>query len=215
MLTNKWQVETSTSKFIYALPAKHKQTFDADELLKGCTYALLFGRDGYEIICHKRQVGGIEYLVAPKFLIPGRPYPIYVYLYGIILYSLNPKMGQREAAEKTRKRFGLDTFSHTTLGRAMKRLEIRIKAFKNKPQDDESLPENSGCFPSVKHTLKRKDTVISFLTEAVGLDIFQIRDTLQPKPSHNFKRPPYRGAFFNVCHRVVGYMFIKYRSLLL
>jgi hypothetical protein len=215
MLTNNWQVETSPSKFIYALPAKKKQKFKADELLKRCIYALLFGRDGYEIICPKRQVGGIEYLVVPKLLIPGRPYPVYVYLYGIILYSTNPKMGQRAAAEKTRKRFNLDTFSHTTLGRAMKRLEIRIKSLKNKPQVDEPLPKNSGLFPSVEHTLERKNTIISFIIEAAGLDIHQIQYTLQPQPSHNYKRPPYKGAFFDVCHRVVGYMYIKYRCLLL
>lgn len=149
-------------------------------------------------------------------------------------------MGQREAAEKTRKRFDLDTFSHTTLGRAIKRLEMRIKAFENKPQDDKSLPENSvsnfacgeielreqrnyavrllsdtQCFPSVEHTRERKETVLSFLTEAAGLDNRPIQDTLQPQPLHNYKRPPYKGAFFDVSHRIVGYVFIKYRSLLL
>ena len=241
MLTNKWQVETSPIKFIYAYPANHKQVFDIDELLEECcTYALMFGRDRYETSCPKRQVNGIGYLVIPKFIIPGRPFPIYVYLYGIILYSTNPKMGQREAAEKTRKRFGLETFSHTTLGRAMKRLEIRIKAFKDKPQCDEPLPENSSsslaysetalyeqqngaavllsdtrCFPSVEDTLERRSTVISFLAEAAGLNIHPIQGTLQPQQSHNYKCPPYKGAFFDVCHRVVGYIFIKYRSLLL
>jgi len=239
MLTNKWKVKTSTSKFIYSLPTKHQQASDVNELLEGGTYALLFGRDEYEIICPKIRVNGIEYLFIPKLLIPGRPYPIYVYLFGIALYSSNPKMGQREAAEKTRKRFDLATFSHTTLGRAMKRLEIRIKSFRNKPIGDEPLQKNSvispacgktelreqrncavllsntRCFPSVEHTHERKNTVISFLTEAAGLDMRQIQYTLQPHPSHNYKCPPYKGAFFNVCHKIVGYMFIKYRCLLL
>ena len=215
MLTNKWQVKTLTSKFIYALPEKHKQTFDVNEFLKRCTYTILFGRKGYEIICPKRQVSGIEYLVVPKFLIPGRPFPLYVYLYAIILYSSNPKMSQREAAERTRKRFHLYTFSHTTLGRAMKRLEERIKTFKNEPQGDEPLPENRGCFPSVEHIRKRKDIVISFLAEASGLSIHPLLDTLQPQPSQNYNHPPYEGSFFDVCHRIASYIFIKYRRLLL
>ena len=66
-----------------------------------------------------------SYMIVPEYLIPGRPYPIYVYIYAITTYCLNPKMGQREAAERTRERFGLKTFSHTTLGRAMKRLECK------------------------------------------------------------------------------------------
>jgi hypothetical protein len=41
-------------------------------------------------------------------------------MYAIDLYSGAPEKGQRWAAEETRKYFGLTTFAHTTLGRALK-----------------------------------------------------------------------------------------------
>jgi len=46
-------------------------------------------------------------VIIPEFLVPGRPYPVYVYLYAINLYSSAPEKGQRQAAEETRKFFGL------------------------------------------------------------------------------------------------------------
>jgi hypothetical protein len=42
-----------------------------------------------------------------------------VYLYALALYGSAPEKGQRWAAEETRKKFGLATFAHTTLGRAL------------------------------------------------------------------------------------------------
>ena len=196
-------------------PNKEQPCLDEDELPEGYTYVLLFGRDTYETNCPKTQDDGIECLIVPEFLIPNRPYPIYVYLYGILLYSLNPEMGQRKAAEKTRKRFDLKTFSHTTLGRAIKKLEVRIKAFENKPEGEESLQECRSCFPSVEHTHKRRETVISFLSGAIGQNNQEMKDTLQPQESDNYRKPPYEGAFFNMCQRIVQYVFIKYSSLLL
>lgn len=66
-------------------------------------------------------------VIIPEFLIPGRPYLIEIYMYSIDMYSASPEKGQRWAAEATRKRFGLTTFSHTTLGRALKRLAERLE----------------------------------------------------------------------------------------
>jgi len=196
------------------LPNSEQLSLDEDELLKGHTYTILFGRDGYEIICPKMQDDGIESLAVPEFLIPGRPYPVYVYLYGIVLYSTNLEMGQREAAEKTRRKFGLETFSHTTLGRAMKKLEVRIITFQNKPHNEEAVPKNNSSFPSVEDTLKRRDTVISYLTEASEVTQ-SLQITLQSQLPFNYKQLPYEGTFFDVCHRIVRYTFKKYRSLLL
>jgi hypothetical protein len=65
--------------------------------------------------------------VSPYFLIPGRKYPIQVYLYAINLYITDPKASQRYVAEKTREKFGLGKFSHSTLSRTFKRLEESIK----------------------------------------------------------------------------------------
>jgi hypothetical protein len=72
-------------------------------------------------------------VIIPEFLVPGRPYPLYVYLYAIDLYSRSPEKGQRWVAGETRKRFGLATFAHTTLGRALKALIRSIGAEDDAP----------------------------------------------------------------------------------
>jgi len=51
-----------------------------------------------------------------------------VYLYAIDLYSANPEKGQRWVAEATRQYFGLASFAHTTLGRALKALVFNLDA---------------------------------------------------------------------------------------
>jgi hypothetical protein len=61
---------------------------------------------------------------------------VYIYLYAIDIYSSNPDIGQRKAAEATRKQFGLIHFAHTTLGRA-------LKAFAHNLEEIEDASENS------------------------------------------------------------------------
>jgi hypothetical protein len=61
-------------------------------------------------------------LILPEYLLPRRPYPIEAYLFAIHEYCRDRGISQREAAKRTRARFGLTTFAHTTLGRALKRL---------------------------------------------------------------------------------------------
>jgi len=209
IITDKSRIETSSDKVFRVPPPQQEQS------LNGRTYRLMLGRSEYEIVCPEIQDDGAEYLVVPEFLIPGRKYPIYVYLYAAVLYSSNPKMGQREAAEKTRKRFDLETFSHTTLGRAMKKMEALIKTDENEPESNESQQSGVGCFPSVELTAKRRGTVLSYLKEASGQDNQLIQEPSRPQPSLNYKHPPYAGAFVEACHRIVDYTFKKYRRFLL
>ena len=101
-------------------------------------YKVTHQHSDYTIICpeYRHAEKDIETIVViPEFLIPGRPYLIEIYLYSIDIYSMSPEKGQRWAAESTRKKFGLTTFSHTTLGRALKRLAMRL---------EEAVPLNSG-----------------------------------------------------------------------
>jgi hypothetical protein len=58
---------------------------------------------------------------APYFLLPRRPYPLYVYLYAIYLHC-RLEFTQSGAAKETRTNFGIDKFSHSTVSRALKRL---------------------------------------------------------------------------------------------
>ena len=83
---------------------------------------------------------------------------MHVYLYAIDLYSSNPAMGQREAAETTKKFFGLAHFAHTTLGRALKvfvrNTEDAIAETSEECCDD-GLPE-AGKEDVVQHTSDAK-----------------------------------------------------------
>ena len=213
IITDKRRIETTSDKVFRVLPPNQKCS------LNGRTYRLMLGRSEYEIFCPEIEDDEARYLFVPEFMIPGRPYPIYVYLYAAVLYSSNPKMGQREAAEKTRKRFDLQKFSHTTLGRAMKKMEALIKTDGNEPNRDnesnESPQAGARCFPSVELTAKRRYTVLSYLKEASGQDDQLIQEPSRPQPSLNYKHPPYTGAFVEACHRIVDYTFKKYHRFLL
>ena len=216
IITDNRRIENSADKIFYVLtPNQNQQYYDEGKLLKEHTYVLDCGQVTYDIICPEIKAHGTKLLIVPEFLLLGRPYPVYVYLYGIILYSSNPEMGQREAAEETRKQFGLDTFSHTTLGRAIKRLEEWIKGFEDKAESEESSPEKIRCFPSVEQTHERRDTVLKFLANAAGQEVDKIQDTLKPQISQNYEHLPYIGVFFDVCHTIVRHVFKKYRRLLL
>lgn len=61
-------------------------------------------------------------VILPEYLLPRKWYPIQVYLYAIHEYCNGGSMSQRKAAGKAAKLFGLTTFAHTTLGRALKKL---------------------------------------------------------------------------------------------
>jgi hypothetical protein len=88
-------------------------------------------------------------------------------------------MGQRAVAEETRKRFGLETFSHTTVGRAIKALADRLEksaianAGSAEVKDETSQAENKHnghtepivdihMFPTVADTQARRKIITSF-----------------------------------------------------
>ncbi len=63
----------------------------------------------------------VPVLLWPGGLLRRRPYPLAVYLFAVCMY-LAGGVTMREAATQTRKQFGLDKFSHSTLSRARKKL---------------------------------------------------------------------------------------------
>ena len=110
------------------------------------SYQLKFQHIEYTILCpefRSDEEDSLPIVVIPEFLIPRRPYPVYVYLYAIDLYSANPEKGQRWAADTTRKYFGLESFAHTTLGRA-------LKAFVCSLQTAERVVEDLDTGPTLK-----------------------------------------------------------------
>jgi len=186
-------------------------------------FTLQCGRTNIEVVCaeirdqeNKNEDG---YLIVPEFLIPGRPYPIYVYLYAITIYCLNVTLGQRKAAEMTRERFGLKTFSHTTLGRALKKLEKLIKEYEDVQEEREdannSPSAEGGKFQSTAQTRGRREIVASYLLKAAAEDITLKQEAIQAGIKPNYTHPPYMGAFIDECHNIVRYTFLKYHCFLL
>ena len=94
------------------------------------SYKIMHQHAEYTVICYEYRNDDLSdepIMIMPDFLLQRRPYPLYVYLYAIDLYSSTPEKGQRWAAEATRKKFKLPTFAHTTLGRALKTFVKIIK----------------------------------------------------------------------------------------
>jgi len=147
----------------------------------------------HEIVCPWYYFAdGTNLMLIPWYLIPGRPYPIQIYLFACELYSSNPKFGQRGVAKITRAKFKLEAFSHSTVCRSfrsfedMQRLSLEnrfgeeIKNFKGiriissapKTSVTDNEVENScidinphknRCFPSVTDTLDRRKILSGFL----------------------------------------------------
>ena len=120
------------------------------------SYKLIYQYNEYTVLCSEYRSckpGVSSVVVIPAYLIPRRPYPVQVYLYAIDLYSSNPAMGQREAAEITRKQFGLQHFAHTTLGRALKAFVRNIEEASEYRDDETYEPDVEG---SLQHAGRTK-----------------------------------------------------------
>lgn len=150
-------------------------------------YLIKYIRSDHEVICPEYKTSdGNHIIVVPWFLIPGRPFPIQIYLYACNEYSTNPSHGQRWAAEATRVKYNLKTFSHTTLGRVFKSLEeFQKSAFESRfgdevkserntnpssaintikiTNDEHKAPIEKQRFPSVGDTAERRVLMSNFL----------------------------------------------------
>ena len=79
----------------------------------------------YPIVTNRETEGKI--VILPEFVSPHRPYPIYVYIFAVGIYELNPGIPQRAVASLTRKQFGLETFSHSTVCRVRKHFQEIVR----------------------------------------------------------------------------------------
>lgn len=61
----------------------------------------------------------------PSYILPHRGYPVSVYLYAIALY-LSSKLSMRATAAEVKRKFGLETFSHSTISRTLSRISENI-----------------------------------------------------------------------------------------
>lgn len=98
-------------------------------------YVLTMNYHDYQLLCPLFDVGqGQLALIWPSFKLPHRPYPCFVYIYAVALY-LSTGKSMRDVASEVRKKFGLTTFSHSTISRALKKLILQADILEGLTQD--------------------------------------------------------------------------------
>ena len=174
-------------------------------------YKQKFEHREYIIVCpeyRNKANGGEPVVIIPEFLIPGRPYPVYIYLYAIDLYSSNPKLSQRAAAKATRKHFGLSTFSHTTLGRALKRFVENVGE-KMKTGSDRQHEEGENGDSRCGNSAGNNAPVLPALGSTASLRSRASRILLGKTIQTN------RQKAIGFCHELVKKRFVENRHFLL
>lgn len=117
-------------------------------LLRRKSLAYKFFINGHEkqLICpmlnfHNRK----NVVLWPSIKLPFRKYPVHIYLYAVALY-LTSGMNMREAALKVCQTFKLESFSHSTLSRVLKKLSENIDELLTIIEAALSPPESSPTF---------------------------------------------------------------------
>ena len=177
IITPDIKIENTEIKTINVLtPEEEIEYINAGYKIKERIYKITIGHRQYEVICSEiwKKDETEHCLIIPAFLIPRRSYPIYVYIYAINLYSSDTKQSQRDVAEKTKKYFGLKTFSHTTVGRAVKALSKNLteNAMVDKHRTKETTHQNKpSCsstptnrFRSIQDTQEQRKIIRKFFS---------------------------------------------------
>lgn len=113
--------------------------FSKDELQELISHGAIIKKNKqYRMIIYFRQyiiecpilltTDGQYQLILPSFKLPNRQYPICVYLYAAALY-LSGGESMRATAQKVIRAFGLETFSHTTISRFLRKLYLSLPYF--------------------------------------------------------------------------------------
>lgn len=94
----------------------------------------------YTILCPILYINNKKIILHPAIKLPRRKYPCYVYLYAVIRY-INSDLSMREIAILTRRKFGLDKFSASTVCRSVTQF-IKIKDQINNNNDNNDKTED-------------------------------------------------------------------------
>jgi hypothetical protein len=104
---------------------------------------------------------GMSISLIPWFMIPGRPFPVFVYIFAIWHYSVTGKKSLKDSADATKKLFKIDTFNKSTVSRNIKALEnfvdislIDSPLSANAPEAPSTKPEHQACEEMIKHVTK-------------------------------------------------------------
>lgn len=85
-----------------------------------------------------------SYLLWPAGLVRCRKYPLAVYLFAVSIY-LNSDLSMRKVAVLTRKQFGLQNFSHSTISRTLGSLAQLVNDFGQEPTEIQDAPPKKTC----------------------------------------------------------------------
>ena len=99
---------------------------------------------------------GAKIMLLPWFILPGRPYPIFTYIYAIWHYHSTEKKSQKESAAAAGKLFGIKSFNKSTVSRSIKAMENIIELAEIDmplPVDEPNLPSDSELFEYVPKIL--------------------------------------------------------------
>ena len=88
-------------------------------------YRLNFDSVEYIVLCPILYINDKKIILHPAIKLPRRKYPCYVYLYAVVKY-ITSNLNMRQVARETRLKFGLATFSASTVCRNVNQF-IKIK----------------------------------------------------------------------------------------
>jgi len=129
--------------------------------------------------------GSKKVLLIPWFTLPGRPYPVFAYIYAIWHYNVSEKKSQRLSAAAAGKVFGIDSFNKSTVCRNIKAMEGLPEAIRadstasGKKNGTQTSKELIGCIPEI---LKSRPSTES-LKEMLGGNVAPAPESVNN--SHN------------------------------
>jgi hypothetical protein len=165
-------------------------------------------------------------VVIPWYLNPGRPYPVQIYQFACSYYGSNPNVGQRGAAEVTRIKFDLKTFSHSTVSRSFKSFEnTRKMALGNRFGKEVEINEAGDLvivMPAPQEAIKGDEYVRTYTSEKPQSErrFPSVSDTAERRKEMTGFLPKFKDDAKLASIEAVGRQFVlnwheRYRRLLL
>lgn len=114
---------------------------------------------------------GVSISMIPWFMLPGRPYPVFTYIYSVWHYHKTGEKSLKESAAATGKLFGITGLNKSTVSRTIKAMECFIDiSLINEPPgtDGQGMPSGKDMLGCVPEILKGCRTAASLEEEFAG-----------------------------------------------
>jgi len=122
-------------------------------------------------ICVSNPETGLEISLIPWFIVPGRPYPIFTYVYAIWHYVSSEHKSMELTATVTGEIFGISSFDKSTVSRCIKTMEQLV----NSLQIDEPLsidePDTNAAIDVIEHIPGILESCLSIETLKVACGV--------------------------------------------